>query len=78
MELDERSLLPNYVIKMRLNSCSLRLHMLSEQPSHPVHLTRQLSVQEGVLCHAFHPSVLLDVVPHLQMVGVGHKVGMSC
>lgn len=45
---------------------------------HPVLLILNLSVMEGLLSHSLHPPVLLNVVPHLQVTGVGHKVGMSC
>lgn len=47
-------------------------------PPHPVLLALHLSVLEGILGHSRHPPVLLDIVPHLQVTGVGHEVGVGC
>lgn len=40
-------------------------------------LVGDLSVLEVVLGHSLHPPVLLDVVPHLQVTGVGDEECVS-
>lgn len=47
---------------------------------HPVLLVLQLPVLERLLGHSVHPPVLLNVVPHFQVAGVGNevRVGRRC
>lgn len=45
---------------------------------HPVFLILDLSVLEVLLSHSLHPSVLLDVIPHLQVTGVCDEESVSC